>query len=662
MATALANTGTFVPASVDEQPLATRSGNDRRAGAQGGNLATNNPGNGGAMANANSMNNGGMVANGYSNGGMVSPEDYSGLFGPIQRTLAQPAVKRALPVLVIALVCLLFAVIFVAMNQPAYRPVMTGVTEGDQQAVFEALKAADYKPIIDSANGQVTVPTDRYHAARIFLASKGLPKTMPTGLDALKEQSALTTSQFMEQARYNAAMEQELARTILQIETIQTARVHLAITKPSVFVRDRTPPKASVVVTPQSGRTVSPLQVQAMVHLIASSVPLLTPDNVVIVDNFGKLMTESASELAMGLTAGQTKHKQNQEDLYRQRVLQILSPIVGDANVRSQVNLALDFSQTETTVEDYDTAGKGPKTRSEIISEDRNSSKEASGVPGTLSNTAPPAPTTTGDTQAAPPPGSDERNTIAARSTRNYEIDRSVRHTKSATGDIQRLSVAVVINERAPTPQPKNDKGEDVPPVPNPYTPEEIERMTQLVRGVVGFDETRKDVVSVVQAKFEPEIPVDLSIPWHKDESIMNSIKVATLGVAFIGFLLIIVRPYVMHTLNKEKEAAAAAAKAIQMEQEAIVATAQAAIAAEESAKREALALENPAAEAEEEPNGAETLAEIKAKMKPKKSNISAEMLDTANTYDDKVALIRMVVAEDQGRVASVLKNMIRIG
>lgn len=140
-----------------------------------------------------------------------------------------------------------------------------------------------------------------------------------------------------------------------------------------------------------------------MVHLIASSVPLLTPDNVVIVDNFGKLMTESASEQAMGLSAGQTKHKQNQEDLYRQRVLQILSPIVGDANVRSQVNLALDFSQTETTVEDYDTGGKGPKTRSEILSEDRNSAKEAGGVPGTLSNTAPPTPTTTGNTQATPP-------------------------------------------------------------------------------------------------------------------------------------------------------------------------------------------------------------------------------------------------------------------
>ena len=141
----------------------------------------------------------------------------------------------------------------------------------------------------------------------------------------------------------------------------------------------------------------------------------------------------------------------------------------------------------------------------------------------------------------------------------------------------------------------------------------------------------------------------------------MNSIKVATLGVTFIGFLLIVVRPYVMHTLNKEKEAAAAAAKAIQEEQDAIAAVAQAAVMAEDAAKREALALANPDAAIDEEANAAETLEEMKAKMKPKKSNISAEMLDTANTYDDKVALIRMVVAEDQGRVASVLKNMIKI-
>jgi flagellar M-ring protein FliF len=460
----------------------------------------------------------------------------------------------------------------------------------------------------------------------------------------------MTTSQFMEQVRYNSAMEQELARSIQQIESIQTARVHLATTKPSVFVRDRTPPKASVVITPQAGRSVSPMQVQAIVHLVASSVPMLKPENVAIVDNYGKLMTDAESDASMGMNAGQTKHKQAMEDLYRQRVIQILAPIVGEANVRSQVNLNLDYSQTEVTVEDFDTGGKGPKTRSEVNSEDRNSAKEASGIPGTLSNTAPVAPTTSLNT-AAPTAGSaasDERSTIATRSTRNYEMDRQVRHTKSATGGVQRLSVAVVINERPPQAQPKNDKGEDQPAKPNPYTPEEVERMQELVRGVVGFDEGRKDVVSVVQAKFEPEIPVDMSIPWHKDEAVMTNIKSGFLGLMFVAFLMVVVRPVVMHMMNRDKEAAQAAAESIQLAQEETLALEVAAAATAEAANAE--------------PSAADTLEEMKAKMKSNKSAISAEMLDTANTYDDKVALIRMIVSDDSARVASVLKNMIKPG
>ncbi len=576
--------------------------------------------------------------------------DYSGPFGPIKQVLAQPAVKKSLPLMVIALALMAFALVYTLVNAPSYRPVVTGVTEADQQAVFEALKAGEFKPVIDAGSGQITVPTNRYHEARIYLASKGLPKTAATGLDSLKDQSAMTTSQFMEQVRYNSAMEQELARSIQQIDSIQSARVHLATTKPSVFVRDRTPPKASIVVTPQAGRSVSPMQVQAIVHLVASSIPMLTPANVSVVDNVGKLMTDAESEASMGMNAGQTKHKQAMEELYRRRVIEILAPIVGDANVRSQVNLSLDFSQTETTVEDFDTQGKGPKTRSEVNSEDRNSAKEAAGIPGTLSNTAPPAPTTTLNTATAPATGTatDERSTIASRSTRNYEMDRSVRHTKSATGGIQRLSVAVVINERPPTVQPKNDKGEDQPATPNPYTPEEVERMQQLVRGVVGFDEARKDVVSVVQAKFEPEAPMDLSVPWHKDESTMTNIKSGFLGLLFVAFLMVVVRPVVMHMMNRDKEAAEAAAVAVQQAQADAVAAEAAALEAEESAAREL------------SPN--ESLEEMKAKMKPKKSNISAEMLDTANTYDDKVALIRMIVSEDSARVASVLKNMIKPG
>jgi flagellar M-ring protein FliF len=620
MATATATTGTFLPANADPAALQTRSGVDRRAMA----------------ARAND------AAKGFANPSL----DYSGPFGPIKQVLNQPAVKKSLPLMVIAVVLLAFALVYTLINAPGYRPIMTGVTETDQQGVYEALKAGEFKPVIDAGSGQITVPVARYHEARIYLASKGLPKTATTGLDALKDQSAMTTSQFMEQVRYNAAMEQELARSIQQIETIQTARVHLATTKPSVFVRDRTPPKASIVVTPQAGRTVSPMQVQAIVHLVASSVPMLTPENVAVVDNFGKLLTDAESDASLGMNAGQTKHKQAMEDLYRQRVIQILAPIVGDANVRSQVNLNLDYSQTEVTVEDFDTSGKGPKTRSEVNSEDRNSAKEAAGIPGTLSNTAPVAPTTSLNTATLPPTGSDERSTIATRSTRNYEMDRSVRHTKSATGGVQRLSVAVVINERAPIAQPKNDKGEDQPPKPNPYTQEELDRMQDLVRGVVGFDETRKDVVSVVQAKFEPEVPMDMSIPWHKDETVMNNIKSGFLGLMFVAFLMVVVRPVVMHMMNRDKEAAQAAAQTIQLAQEEALALEMAATAAADSAGAE--------------PSAADTLEEMKAKMKAKKSGISAEMLDTANTYDDKVALLRMIVSDDSARVASVLKNMIK--
>jgi flagellar M-ring protein FliF len=226
-------------------------------------------------------------------------------------------------------------------------------------------------------------------------------------------------------------------------------------------------------------------------------------------------------------------------------------------------------------------------------------------------------------------------------------MDRSVRHTKSATGNVQRMSVAVVINERAPSPQPKNDKGEAQPAKANPFSPEEVTRMQELVRGVVGFDETRKDVVSVVQAKFETEAPIDLSLAWHKDEAVMTNIKSGFLGLLFVVFLLLVVRPVVKHMMNRDKEAAEAAATTLQL------------------ANTAALALET-AANAEDEPvkelSASETLEEMKSKMKQKKSNISAEMLDTANTYDDKVALIRMIVSEDSARVASVLKNMIKPG
>ena len=624
-------TASFTPALAtggsNSTALATTGGSGSNAG---GALATFTPGMDVQQANGN---------------------NYGGASGPlasVQQMLQQPSVKKAMPLILMALAILLFALLYVLINMPSYRPLMLNMSEADQQTAIEALRTSEFKPVLDPSTGQITVPSNKYHEARIFLASKGLPKTGNMGIDSLKDQSAMTTSQFMEQVRYTAAMEQELARTIMQIDSIQQARVHLAMPKQSVFVRDRTPPKASVIITPHSGRSVSQNQVQALVHLVASSVPLMTPENVAVVDNQGKLITDSSNAAALGLTSAQSNHKQKMEDVYRQRVMQILSPIVGDNNVRSQVNMALDFTQTEVTTEDFDTRDKGPKTRSEALSEDKSGAAEAEGIPGTLSNTPPPAPSATTNSAASTPAGSGgTTNSTTARSTRNYELDRSVRHVKNATGTVDRLSVAVLINERAPT-TTKNEKGEVTDSKPNPYTEEELTRMQNLVRGVVGYDEKRGDVVTVVQAKFEPGTVYDLSIPWYKDESMQTYIKSGLLGVMFLAFIMMVIRPAVLRMLGLLKTPAELEAEAAA----ALLAAEKVALGDGELSPEDMNAIQL---------GEGETLEEIKAKLKPKKSSISMEMLDTANTYDDKVALVRMIVAEDTSRVASVLKKMIKL-
>ena len=550
----------------------------------------------------------------------------------------QPAVRRVLPLIIMLAVLVIFGLVYAWMNVTPYRPVMPGLQEADQQKAYESLKTADFSPKIDPMTGQLTVPSPRFHEARIFLASQGLPKAGATGLDGLKEQSSMTTSQFMEQVKVNAAMEQELARSIMQIGSVQSARVHLATPKQSVFVRDRTPPKASVVLAPYPGRAVSASQVQAIVHLVSSSVPYLAPDHVTVVDNVGKLMTESATEQKLGLTSAQEQHKQHLEEVYRTRIMQILSPMVGEANVRSQVNLSLDFTQIESTTEDFDNKDKGPRTRSEVLAEDRAASRAAEGIPGALSNTPPADTTTSNNTQVDATKGQSESGSkLSSRSTRNFELDRTIRHVRNASGGVMKVSVAVVVNER-PAPPP----AKDAPVVANaptsvPYTPQELEQMLQVVRGVVGFDQQRGDNVSVVPAKFEPAAALE-TIPWYLEDAVQTGIKSGLLAISFIVFMLIVIRPIMRNIYANNAAADADQAKAALSDGEL----------SEDDMRMIQI-------------GEGESLEEIKAKLKPKKSSISMDMLDTANTYDDKVALIRMLVAEDSGRVANVLKGMIKV-
>ncbi len=587
-----------------------------------------------AMANTNEA----LGEIGAPAGNALSTWQTKGISETFKNVINQPAVRRVLPLIIMLAVVVIFGLVYAWMNVTPYRPVMPGLQEADQQKAYESLKAADFSPKIDPTTGQLTVPSPRFHEARIFLASQGLPKAGATGLDGLKEQSSMPTSQFMEQVKVNAAMEQELARSIMQIGSVQSARVHLATPKQSVFVRDRTPPKASVVLAPYPGRAVSASQVQAIVHLVSSSVPYLAPDHVTVVDNVGKLMTESATEQKLGLTSAQEQHKQHLEEVYRNRIMQILSPMVGEANVRSQVNLSLDFTQIESTTEDFDNKDKGPRTRSEVLAEDRAASRAAEGIPGALSNTPPADPTTTNNTQVDTAKGQSESGSkLSSRSTRNFELDRTVRHVRNASGGILKVSVAVVVNER-PAPPP----AKDAPVVANaptsvPYTPQELEQMLQVVRGVVGFDPQRGDNVSVVPAKFEPAATLE-TIPWYLEDAVQTGIKSGLLAISFIVFMLIVIRPIMRNIYENNAAAEAEQAKAALSDGEL----------SEDDMRMIQI-------------GEGESLEEIKAKLKPKKSSISMDMLDTANTYDDKVALIRMLVAEDSGRVANVLKGMIKV-
>ena len=552
--------------------------------------------------------------------------------------LAQPAVRKSMPAIIALLTLAIFIIAYSWVKEPLYRAVYPGLSESDRQAAFEALSGAAFGAKIDSKTGELKVPDGRYHEARIFLAAQGLPQGGAMGgIDSLSDDASMTTSQFMEQVRYVSAMEHELGRSVTQISTVKAARVHLASPKQSVFARNRTPAKASVVVTPYPGRLVSASQVEAIVHMIASSIPYLSAEDVVVVDQRGKLLTDANNFASMQLNSVQTEHKQRLEENYRNRIDALLSPVVGTDNVRSEVDVVIDFTETESTYEEFDGNDNGPLARSEILTIDKGASRDASGVPGATSNTAPATPTAILDGQLVEDIEGDGLSMLSSKTTRNYEMDRAVRHVKRRGGIMERISVAVVINQ----PTAQQTVGEDGELVTGDeaadgFTDLELERFTNLVKGVVGFDERRGDVVTIVAAKFEKPLLLDSSGEWYENTQVTSMIKSLGAALVFIALLLIVVRPVIasyLPQLDLVEDDGPSAPKDGELTQ----------------AELNMIEL-----------GDGESLEDIKAKLKPKKSTISADMLDTANTYDDKVALVRLLVAEDSGRVANVLKKMIR--
>ncbi|CAN0201629.1 unnamed protein product [Discosporangium mesarthrocarpum] len=555
-----------------------------------------------------------------------------GAFPTVTEIISQPLVRKSLPAILAVLVLAGFALVFLWVDDGEYRALYPGMSDLDRGEAFEALNAAGIDARIDNSTGSITVPLDRYYEARMALASAGLPReASSSAMDYFNNQSSMTTSQFMEQARYAAVIENELVKSIAQIASIQSARVHLATPRQSAFIRNRTPTKASVVVVPYAGRSISPGQVQAITHLVASSVPYLAASDVSVVNQQGDLLTNTMSPL-LNEASMQSSFERSVEENYRERIESLLAPMVGMDNVRADVDVLLDFTELETTIEDYDQNDQGPQTRSEVLIEDRTDALNSAGVPGAPSNVVP-ENTDLAEADAAEfgAGGGGNDGVRSSRTTRNYELDRSIRYVRNQPGSLTRLSIAVVINEQAFT----DPEAEETAPGAGDI--EELRaELTELVRSAVGFDAGRGDSVTVITAPFRPEQEIRTLTPWYEDSAILSLIKYGTGVFAFLIIALFVMRPVIKLYLPEKESEAEERAKAL----------ADGELSEEEL---EMISL-----------GEGESLEEIKSKLKPKKSTISADMLDTANTYDDKVALIRLLVAEDSGRVANVLKKMIK--
>lgn len=419
---------------------------------------------------------------------------------------------------------------------PNYAPLYGNLAEKDASQVMEALQQAGVEYRVDEASGMVMVPAAKLKEIRMQLAGQGLPNSAGMGFELLQQDTGFGTSQMIEKARYQQAMQGELARTIATIGGVQSARVHLAIPKQSVFVRKRQPPTASVALRLHNGRVLEEAQVEAIVHLVASSIPELEPSRVTVVDHKGRLLSGDSGTREMKLSATQFEHTRRIEEHYRERIESLLAPIVGRDKVRAQVTADIDFTVTEQTQERYNP--DQPALRSEQLNEESTrGAAGAGGVPGALSNQPPAAGTAPqiATAQDAVGGGDGEALNSSRQATRNYELDRVISHTRMAPISLRRLSVAVVVDDVTAA-------GADGKVNVRERTPEEIERLTDLVREAVGFDARRGDTVRVMNSSFlSPEPVADLpEIPIWEQGWFMDIIK--QVG----GLLLVLVLIFVV--------------------------------------------------------------------------------------------------------------------
>lgn len=442
--------------------------------------------------------------------------------------------------------------LFFWTQKPDYVPVHAGLDAQSVDEASELLRGAQIPFRIEPGSGALAVPVDQVGAARMALASAGLPSKGAAGFESMQGDQGFGTSQFIENARYQQALQNELARTIANLRPVREARVHLALPKPSAFTRQNEPASASVVLELRSGSTLEQGQVNAIVHLVASSIPGLPPERVTVVDQFGRMLSSSDPDSDDAIGTRQFEQQRRQEAVYVQRIQELLEPMTGPGRVSAQVSVDMDFAQTEEASERY--GPQAPLVRSEQIAESGQlgpAAAPAQGIPGSASNTPTPANTTApagananaGNPQAttATPAAATVSGPGSRTAVRNYEIDRTLTHTRQAPGRIRRVTAAVLVDN---VPAAKSE-ATGKKPAERALTAAELQRIETLVQQAIGFDGQRGDVVSVVNAPFArgTDVEPDAAPPVWQNPRARDLLRTALGGLAVLLLIFTVLRP-----------------------------------------------------------------------------------------------------------------------
>jgi flagellar M-ring protein FliF len=433
--------------------------------------------------------------------------------------------------------------VFFWSQKPAYAPLYTGLDAKATAEATDMLRTAQIPFKLDEATGAISVPEKNLHDARLKLAGSGLAESGRLGFELMERDPGFGVSQFVESARYQHSLETELVRTIATLRPVRDARVHLAIPKPSAFTRQREVASASVVLDLRSGAMLERNQVDAIVHLVASSIPDLAPERVTVVDQSGRMLTITDPDSEAALNAAQFERVRKLETSFNQRIRELLEPLTGPGRVNAEVAVDMDFSVVEEARETF--ANDPTKIRSEQVSQNTVSKTGGpEGVPGATSNT-PPGPNAT----AAAAPNPDAPVETASSATRNFELDRTLQHTRQPAGRVRRITAAVLVDHvpRA---------GANGKTVMTPLDAATLTRIEALVKQAVGFDDARGDSVSVMNAPFVREDPAAAEdIPLWENPVLQNPMvrDIARYGLGAIVVLALlfgVLRPAIRQIVN----------------------------------------------------------------------------------------------------------------